>query len=298
MGKLTKKTINATYTKRFENTFRCPICENGMQVSELNSIICENNHAYDFAKQGYLNLLSHPHKVKYSRELFEARKSIIIDDNFFAPLTEKIIKIIKTHYTKEDLLHILDAGCGEGSHLANIFSNLKNDGMAVGLDISKEAVLEAAKNYEKHIWAVADLVHTPFNQGTFDVILNILSPANNQEFSRLLSKDGLVIKVVPESAYLKEIRTQLYKDHAQANYSNLDVVDHFKDNFTLIDNKRITYTKTLNQNSLQSLLKMTPLAWDMNEIQASYFSKLTEMKITVDLTILVGQNLAKRSESS
>lgn len=289
MGKLTKKTINATYAKRFEATFKCPICEAAMQITELKSLICKNKHTYDFAKQGYLNLLAHPHKVKYSRDLFEARKKIIVDDHFFAPLTTEIVRIIEAHYPKNTLLHILDAGCGEGSHLSTIFSSLDNDGMAVGLDISKEAILEAAKSYEKHIWAVADLVHTPFHQEQFEVILNILSPANNLEFSRLLAENGIIIKVVPQSGYLKEIREQLFKDHAQANYSNLDVVDHFKENFTLIEDQRITYTKKLNQASLKSLLQMTPLAWDIDEAQASHFSQLTETEITVDLTILVGK---------
>lgn len=293
MGKLLKKTINANYAKQFEASFKCPICETAMHIFDLKSLICENKHTYDFAKQGYLNLLAQPHKVKYSRELFEARKKIIVDEEFFAPLTEEIIRIIKAHYTDHDMLHILDAGCGEGSHLANIFSNLANDGMAVGLDISKEAILEAAKNYEKYIWAVADLVHTPFQTEKFEVILNILSPANNLEFNRLLTENGIIIKVVPESDYLTEIREQLFKDHAQENYSNQAVVEHFKENFRLINNKRITYTKQLNQAALQSLLQMTPLAWDMEETQARYFSKLSETEITVDLTILVGKSKAK-----
>lgn len=296
MGKLTKKTINASYTKKFEATFKCPICEAAMHVSDLKSLICENNHTYDFAKQGYLNLLAHAHKVKYSRELFAARNKIIVDDNFFAPLTEEIVRIIETHFTDKTPLQMLDAGCGEGSHLVNIFSSLKNDGMAVGLDISKEAILEAAKSYENYIWAVADLVQTPFRQAQFDVILNILSPANNLEFNRLLAEDGIIIKVVPRSNYLKEIREQLYKNHAQEKYSNQVVVDHFKENFTLIDTKQITYTKQLNQASLKSLLQMTPLAWDIDDAQASHFSQLTKMEITVDLMILVGKKKVEKSD--
>lgn len=289
MGKLTKREINATYTGKFAGVFACPHCGENMEVCDIKSIVCPNNHSYDFAKQGYLNFLATPMHIKYSRSLFEARKQIIADEQFFAPLTKKIVSLIDVHFPEKCTPFILDAGCGEGSHLANIKLASNKELIGVGIDISKEAILEAAKNYDDFIWTVADLVHTPFKSAQFDVILNILSPANNAEFNRLVKPDGLVIKVVPAENYLREIREFFFKDKEQETYSNIDVVDYFKRNFKPIAEHKITYTRTLPQSALASLIQMTPLAWDMTAQQAEHFSALTTAEITVDLVILVGR---------
>jgi 23S rRNA (guanine745-N1)-methyltransferase len=37
---------------------RCPICETGFRPVE-GGVICGAGHRFDFARQGYLNLLSH-----------------------------------------------------------------------------------------------------------------------------------------------------------------------------------------------------------------------------------------------
>ena len=56
------------------------------------------------------------------------------------------------------------------------------------------------------LYFVADLAHLPFKDGSIDVIVNILSPINYKDFKRVLSDDGLVYKVIPETGYLKELR--------------------------------------------------------------------------------------------
>lgn len=289
MTKLTKRVINATYTSKFAHAFQCPICKSDMHVSELKSIICKNNHTYDFAKQGYLNFLSGPSNIKYGRELFESRQQIISGEGFFEPLTEKIIELIYKHFPNKNPLHMIDIGCGEGSHLAHITETLSHETVSVGIDISKEAIMEAAKHYEEFIWTVADLVRTPFKQEQFDIILNILSPTNNTEFNRILKETGCIIKVIPGAGYLKEIREYLFKDKPGETYSNQPVLEHFKDNFSLVEEENITYTKTLEQEALQALIQMTPLAWDMNQEEKAYFSSLETAEFTVDLTILFGK---------
>lgn len=289
MAKLTKKEINVTYTDASSAIFACPHCGESMVVSDMKSIICSNNHTYDFAKQGYLNFLASPMHIKYSRDLFTARKQIIADEDFFAPLSREIIAILDTHFPRKHQTFMLDAGCGEGSHLAKLKQFTDRNVIGVGIDIAKEAILEAAKNYDNFIWTVGDLVHTPFQADQFDVILNILSPANNAEFKRLLTLDGIIIKVVPSGNYLREIREYLFKDQLQETYSNTDVVEHFSKNFELIDKVDVTYRKHLHQSALAALIKMTPLTWDMTAEQADYFKTLGDTEITVDLEILVGR---------
>src|SRR5699024_12340936 len=95
LSKITKKEQSARYVRQFESIFVCPICHSPMKVSELKSLICSNNHAFDFTKQGYVNLLTHPSNTKYSNDLFEAIRKIIADDVVFDVFTEKIEDVLQ-----------------------------------------------------------------------------------------------------------------------------------------------------------------------------------------------------------
>ncbi|MDQ0857851.1 cyclopropane fatty-acyl-phospholipid synthase-like methyltransferase [Bacillus sp. V2I10] len=205
MFKINKRIKGAKYLSNFESIFKCPICDSPMNVFELKSLICSNNHTFDFAKHGYINLTTHPVRTKYSKDLFEARRKLIAEDGFFEPLSKAIAEIINKHVgIKKGTISLIDMGCGEGSHLSNICDIVSSDYQktvtGVGIDISKEGILVASKNYTNKIWAVADLANTPFNDKQFDVMLNILSPSNYTEFNRLLKADGLLVKVVPQVA--------------------------------------------------------------------------------------------------
>src|SRR5690625_6690305 len=90
-------------------------------------------------------------------------------------------------------------------------------------------MLAAAKHYENHMWLVADLAQPPLQDGVCDIMLNILSPSNYEEFNRLLTKDGLIIKVVPRSDYLKELRQYFYQESEKEEYSNIKSVELFKE---------------------------------------------------------------------
>ncbi|WP_343769498.1 putative RNA methyltransferase [Oceanobacillus oncorhynchi] len=294
---MTKKVKSAKHVSEFESIFKCPMCEASMKVFELKSFICSNNHTFDFTKQGYLNLTTHPMKTKYSKDLFKARRKLIAEDTFFEPLIQAFAEMIKRQADiKRESLFILDTECGEGSHLANICdkvgSDFENTVTGVGIDISKEGILAAAKNYTNQIWTVADLANTPFKDKRFDVILNILSPSNYAEFNRLLRADGFVIKVVPRSGYLKEIREALFDKSAKQDYSNIDTIDRFNENLPIVDRLRVQYTRELNNLSMQSLVQMTPLTWIANEKRIKSFLERDSVEITVNLEILIGGKIS------
>src|SRR5699024_9463192 len=127
---------------------------------------------------GYVNLLLKPAKTKYDEELFISR-NIVCESGFFDPMLDEVGSIIKERLSDLDLeeIKILDAGCGEGSHLGYIINNLQEnttiDLQGIGIDISKDGILEASRNYFDIIWCVADLANLPFLSKQFDVILNI-----------------------------------------------------------------------------------------------------------------------------
>lgn len=291
-----KRTRSALYISKHESLLKCPICDSSMKVQGLKSIVCPNRHSFDIAKQGYLNLITHPIKTNYDKDLFEARRKVIIDSDFFRPFHTEITKMIHKHTTEANL-SVVDMGSGEGSHLYTISRAIQESDQksiaAVGIDISKEGILEAAKNYENHMWIVADLANTPFHSHTFDVLLNILSPSNYEEFNRLLTDDGIIIKVVPRSKYLQELREFFHGDSEKKNYSNEKVVELFKDKFDLIEQSTIHYQSVLKESELNNLIKMTPLSWEASSEEINSFFETKIPKITIDLDILIGM---KKSE--
>lgn len=294
-----KRIKSAKYVSNFETIFACPICNSSMKVLNYKSLICSNHHTFDFAKQGYINFTTHSVNTKYSKGLFEARRKIITEGAFFEPLSHAIAKVIFNHVAKTtETISILDMGCGEGSHLSHICdivsSNYYNSVVGVGIDISKVGIMVASKNYTEKIWTVADLANTPFKNEQFDVILNILSPSNYSEFNRLLKADGVVIKIVPQSGYLLELREHFLNRSNRQKYSNIETVKRFYENFQVVDNSRISYTMNLNKSSIQWLFQMTPLTWTTTEERVESFLNKDSTQITVDLDILIGKKVIEK----
>ena len=295
LQKESKRTISAKRVRRFESIFSCPVCDSSMTVQEYQRLTCLNNHSFDIAKQGYLNLVTHAVATKYTKALFESRQRLMHEAGFFRPVTDRMIEMINQSFgqTEEPIL-ILDSGSGEGSHLAYIRQSLKNDfGIktdGVGIDISKEAITVAAKYYSELLWTVADLAKTPFKDQQFDLILNLLSPSNYTEFDRLLKPNGVVIKVVPGSNYLKELRERVFGGSAKQNYSNHETVNLFKRHYQFVETMPVYETVKLDQSALQWLVEMTPLTWNVPKNELQSLSEHGFSELTLDLEILVGKN--------
>lgn len=276
MGALSKRAAGAALINANVGLFACPICQDSMNVYDQGRLTCSANHSFDIAKQGYVNMLTHSAASKYSKDLFESRKEII-DSGLYDPLEERIAELIG------DAKTVLDTGCGEGSHLARILSH-RDDSIGIGIDIAKEGILAAARHYPKQIWCVGDLAKSPFARTSFDVILNILSPANYEEFKRLLTRNGCVVKVVPQSSYLQQLRTQLYADSAKETYSNEQTVERFRESFSHVTVERITYTVPLASMLVPALLEMTPMGW-----HKAQHAEVNVSEITIDVDVLVGR---------
>ncbi|HHY25519.1 MAG TPA: methyltransferase domain-containing protein [Desulfitobacterium dehalogenans] len=297
--------LNDGLSGHYMDILRCPICHNSIQLINRKSLICGDKHCFDLAKQGYVNLLSHGIKTKYNKQLFEARK-LLAQSGFFEPLNEQLCELIQMDLNLSEAkpqdcsLKILDAGCGEGSHLANIQQKLgKSTGMkplGVGMDLAKEGIQMAARDYESIFWCVADLAQCPFGDQQFDVILNILSPANYSEFERILTDDGLVIKVVPGKEYLKELREIFYEETEKQDYSNAKTVELFENHLKLYKTVPLRYSMTLDQPLIGNLVHMTPLTWGAEENRIERVLKLESLEITIDLIIMVGRKKCSGQE--
>jgi 23S rRNA (guanine745-N1)-methyltransferase len=293
MSKNKGEILKALLAKN-EDLFRCPLCSGRMKLVHLKSLICTNNHCFDLSKQGYINMLSHAQRTKYDRQMFEFRRTIC-RSGFYETLNTKICEIIINKLeSQSEPIKILDAGCGEGSHLSRIQEKITQSSgtghLGVGLDISKEGIFLASKEYPNTIWCVGDLAKTPFASQQFNIILNILAPANYTEFKRMIAHDGRVIKVIPARDYLLELRNIFYEQTDQQIYSNDNTLDLFRSKFKLMNVERVRYNITLDQTLIEPLIHMTPLSWGTTKEHLQKALEMNLREVTIDLTILAGKN--------
>lgn len=263
--------------------FRCPKCQQKMISAQNYQLRCEQHHHYDLSKKGTLHFLDHHVKTDYDKEMLGHRQKMIQ-----AGLYEPLLAIMKDLLVEDHVSTLVDMGCGEGSFL-NELANLNVPGVKIGFDISKDGVALATEQEAEAFWCVADITNLPFNDDSVSHLLNIFSPSHYGEFHRVLKPGGKVIKIVPETNYLRELRQAFYADdQTKQSYSNEKVVRKFAEEMNLISERRLTYTFDVSEELQMDLVKMSPLHWGASaeSLQKSR-AQLIE-KITIDLLILVG----------
>lgn len=266
--------------------FKCSICDEKLKRG-YKTLACENNHTFDIAKEGYSNLILGHKKSKYDKKLFIARRELNDSSNLYSILISKIIEIIKKYEIKTKN-NVIDVGTGEGYILNEISKSFLGGNEFLGIDIAKEGVKKAAKSYKNINWLVADLADIPVMNGNVDFLINVLSPSNYDEFKRVLDKEGKLIKIIPNSDYLKEIRNIVFSNHKNKDYDNSDVIDLFEANFNKIEMIDISYKVKLNKEELNKLLDMTPLTWNLSDVEKEGIIKKNLSEITMSFKVLVG----------
>ena len=265
--------------------FACPICQENLTLLET-SLKCCNRHSFDLAKFGYVNLAPQiKQSVNYDKENFQNRQQIL-EAGFYRAILEAISDLLSN---SKNAKTILDIGCGEGFYSRKL-QERHPDKTFYAFDISKDSVQIAAKSEPNWAvnWFVGDLARLPIKDASMDILLDIFSPANYGEFRRVLSKDGILIKVIPTENHLKEIRQKVQDQLTNKNYSNQDIKEHFQEHFTILSNQTASLTKTITADQLQALLSMTPLLFHIDQTKIDW-SQLTE--ITIEAEILVGKAL-------
>ena len=265
--------------------FACPICQENLTLVE-SSLKCNNRHSFDLAKFGYVNLAPQiKQSANYDKENFQNRQQIL-EAGFYQAILEAVSDLLSN---SKNAKTILDIGCGEGFYSRKL-QERHPDKTFYAFDISKDSVQIAAKSEPNWAvnWFVGDLARLPIKDASMDILLDIFSPANYGEFRRVLSKDGILIKVIPTENHLKEIRQKVQDQLTNKDYSNQDIKNHFQEHFTILSSQTASLTKTITAEQLQALLSMTPLLFHIDQSKIDW-SQLTE--ITIEAEILVGRVL-------
>ena len=265
--------------------FVCPICQENLILVET-SLKCNNRHSFDLAKFGYVNLAPQiKQSANYDKENFQNRQQIL-EAGFYQAILEAISDLLAS---SESAKTILDIGCGEGFYSRKLQENHPEKNF-YAFDISKDSVQIAAKSEPNWAvnWFVGDLARLPIKDASMDILLDIFSPANYGEFHRVLSEDGILIKVIPTENHLKEVRQKVQDQLTKKEYSNQDIKNHFQEHFTILSSQTASLTKTITAEQLPALLSMTPLLFHVDQSKIDW-SQLTE--ITIEAEMLVGKVL-------
>lgn len=270
------------------NKLICPICHQPLQLT-ANSFKCVLGHCFDLSAHNYLNLAPQKNQItnKYNAALFNARRQVFAA-GLYSPLLQKLLNICTDYQhtmSAERTLSILDAGCGEGYFAANLQQQIQS-AEVLALDLARSALQMAAKTYRQSglYCLIADLANLPLPDDSMDVILNLLSPANYHEFKRVLKPGGLLIKVIPGSQYLAEVRDYL-KIPAQAALEEQQAAKLWQQTFPQAQETFVTYQQMITPDLAAAFLQMSPLSFNHSPLTQANDNKLFT-NITIDLKIL------------
>ena len=256
--------------------WHCPLCKSSIALN-ATPIRCENNHSFDKAKSGYVNLL--PVQFKKSKlpgddkEMVKARREFH-QLNTYKPLKDRLVELVdillSETSTENDLhegvskqvLSVYDAGCGEGRYLDAIVQGLSFKGFSIeaaGSDISKIAVELAAKAYKQAQFVVASSFDLPLKDNTHNVVMQVFAPGSNDEYQRVLKNEGLLVTVDPAPKHLFELKKLVY-DMPRLHQVN----DEPRSGFTRVHDEEFSFPiKFESEDHRLALIKMTPFYWKL-----------------------------------
>ena len=265
----------------------CPI--DGLPLSrEQGSWRCPAGHSFDIARQGYINLL--PVQNKRSKDPGDSKEMVLARQEFlstghYKPIADAVSDLVNASTDSDKTVNILDAGCGEGYYLRELSkSRLINNGSRLhltGLDISKWAVMAAARQEKNADWIVGSNANLPLLPASQNIVLCMFGFPVYPEFSRVLTAEGILIKVDAGPDHLIELREIIYPSIKAPNQS-----ENTLPGFTLLEQQLLRYTIRLNsQTQISQLLTMTPHVYRITAEGRARAEALTELSLTVNVQV-------------
>lgn len=272
----------------------CPVCKDKLIKDVSDKIYrCNNNHTYDIAKEGYVNLLISNQKNSKnpgdSKEMVLARVEFL-SKGYYGVLSDRINEMIIECLGKNniDLFNIIDLGCGEGYYLTNLKNYMDKENIKAnyyGMDVSKEAVKYASKTNKDCVWSVGNNFNIPVKDKSIDCILSVFSPIDINECNRILKDNGVFIRVLPRTNHLIQLRNIIYSEV----HLNNKVYKASVDENEYIKESNVTFDIKLNKEEILSLLKMTPHYWKSTAENKEKLESYESLVITIDMRIGVFQ---------
>ena len=251
----------------------CPVC--GAKLTRTDrSLVCENRHSYDIARQGYVNLLTVQQKHSLNpgdtRDQVLARRAFL-EAGYYAPIADALIAAAKRRGLAGP---ILDVGCGEGYYSARLAQAL--GGELTGLDISKEAVRCAAAKYKSHQWLCATAAHIPVPEGSAALLTSLFALTLPEEFCRVLQSGGYYFQVLAAADHLLGLKRIIYPE---LKFREKNTTPELP-GFILEESVPIRFDFAVEGQQVQNLFSMTPHVFRIGKAGAEALSKTERLSDT------------------
>lgn len=261
----------------------CPKCHKPL-IQDGKSYRCQNNHCYDIAKSGYINLLLNPDKASNNpgdnKESLLCRKAFL-NQGYYDVILNEVVHCIEKY--QHDDMHILDLGCGEGYYTYSLKKALKNV-TVYGLDISKDGVMMGSKYSKDIYWIVGNSKNIPICDHSLDVITALFTVVNADELKRCLKDNGYVIHVTANNKHLIEFKELIYDE------VKIKSDEHIRLPFSIIESYDFQKTIHLkNKEDTLNLLKMTPHYYHIKKEKRPLLDTLDEFDVTIDIRVTIYQ---------
>ncbi|GGW46666.1 MULTISPECIES: putative RNA methyltransferase [Halomonadaceae] len=271
----------------------CPLDGEPLYL-EGNTWRCAARHAFDVARQGYVNLL--PVQQKRSTDPGDSKPMVAARQRFLAaghyrPIAESVSEILQRHAHGQEAYHCLDAGCGEGYYLRELAGRwpAEQSLALMGLDISKWAVLAAARQgAETCRWVVGSNAQLPVQSATLDSVLCLFGFPVHAEFARVLKPGGQLLQVEAGPEHLRELREVIYLTLKPAREKSPEMPA----GFVAHSAHELRYVVTLKgAESIGDLLAMTPHLYRASAEGRERAANLEALSLTVDARLIVWERV-------
>jgi 23S rRNA (guanine745-N1)-methyltransferase len=266
----------------------CPLDGTPLRRSDA-SWRCSVGHCFDAAAQGYTNLLPVQNKRSRdpgdSKEMVAARRRFL-ESGAYQPIAAAVSQAVLADLPSGSLA-CLDAGCGEGYYLRQLADAAERSSeqqtlALLGLDISKWAVISAAKRDKRSNWIVGSNANLPVPTAALDRVLCMFGFPVYAEFARVLKTGGLLLQVDAGPDHLRELRETIYPTLKAERTTPTAIPDGFTPDTT----ESIRYSLDLvGQAQIADLLAMTPHLYRATAEGRAKAAALTALTVTVDVRL-------------
>jgi len=264
----------------------CPL--DGLSLQQQGaSWRCANAHSFDVASQGYTHLLPVQNKRSRdpgdSKEMVAARRRFL-ETGVYQPIAALVSRAALADLGAAGTLECLDAGCGEGYYLRQLAAAVgERQTLAVlGLDISKWAVMAAAKKDKRMAWVVGSNANLPVLPATLDCVLCMFGFPVYGEFARVLKPGGVLLQVDAGPDHLRELREIIYPSLKPEREGEQPVPA----GFSRSGGECLKYAVELNSaEQIGDLLTMTPHLYRATAEGLARAQALTQLSLTVDVRL-------------
>lgn len=274
-----------------KNILYCPHCKN--ELNQIgNTFKCVNNHSYDISKKGFVNLLlANQHHSDNSGD----EKGMILSRVRFLNtgkydlLRDLITETIKSNLDSLKDNVVCDLGCGEGYYTTYFHNKLKDEInlSTYGVDLSKQAINECTirqrqMKLEDIKFIIGNLNYLPIQNESVDLIVNSFAKIDENEFLRILRKNGIFLRILPGTKHLLGLKEVLY-ENVRLNEDKETYIEGFE----LIDVKESEGNILLNNQEINDLFTMTPYYYKSPKDTSEALMKKEELNTIISFKILV-----------